>query len=289
MDATARRSHALPSRVARHGYDVDVTRTSYLRVYQPLASFPASERQAWSVEGRGEHAEEANAARSWLLRSSMPGADTWPTEGAFIRELDGRILVCPWRTRLRMLAGMLAFRGSIPEEVAEAFVPESQAQDAARELESMEITAPEVRSHIIHANWHVPLRWFAAFSDSERVLVEDRAGLRIRYEATLDDARARLTEAASILERSWVDEAVTAAVRELNEWLGEFTEDGILELDYGSVAGAFDDDELVDDRSGEAVWVCLEALRAGDVVKAGRIFGELSERWSAVRAREVVN
>lgn len=266
-----------------------VTRTSYLRVYQPLASFPANERQAWSVQGRADAVEEADAARSWLLRSSMPGLDTWPTEGAFIREMEGQILVCPWRTRLRMLAGMLAFRGSVPEEVAEAFVPEAQAEDAARELATIEISAPEVRSHIIHANWHVPLRWFTAFSDAERVLVEDRSGLRIRYEATLDDARARLAEAASILERSWVDEGVTGAVRELNEWLGEFTEPGVLELDYASVAGAFEDDELVDDRSGEAVWTCLEALRSGDVLKAGRVFGELSERWSAIRAREVVN
>lgn len=248
-----------------------------------------SERRAWSEEKSSELAEEHNATRSWLLRSSMPLLDEWPTEGAFIREVEGKILVCPWRTRLRMLAGMLAFRGSIPEEVAEAFVPEQQAEEAARELAHLEETTPDIRSHIIHANWHVPLRWFAAFAATERILVEDRSGLRIRYETSLAAAKDRLTDAASILERSWVDEGVTAAVRELSEWLGEFDDDGLLELDYGSVGGAFDADELVEDRSGEEVWECLDALRQGDVVKAGRLFEELTERWSAVRAREVVN
>lgn len=279
----------LPFRPRADGYHVEVTRTSYLRVYQPLTSFPVSERRGWSGPARTEMADEQTASRSWLLRSAMPGVDKWPTEGAFIRERDGTILVCPWRTRLRMLAGMLAFRGSLPEEVADAFVPETQAVEAAQELAHLEESTPEVRSHIIHANWHVPLRWFAAFTSSERILVEDRSGLRIRYETSLENARSRLTDAASILERSWVDEGVTEAVRELNGWLSEFADDGLLELDYGSVAGVFHDDELVDDRSGEEVGVCLEALRSGDIVKAGRIFGELSERWSAVRAREIVN
>jgi hypothetical protein len=188
-----------------------------------------------------------------------------------------------------MLAGLLAFRGSIPEEVADAFVPESEARRAAHELAVLGEEHPEVRSHILHANWHVPLRWFAAFDDSERILTEDKEGLRVRYETPLSDGRARLERARTVLEGSLIDESVTEAVRELLEWLSAFPEDGLLELDYGSVAGTFSHDELLEDRSAAQVASCLEALASGDVVRAGRTFAELTERWTEVRSLEVLN
>ncbi|MGH2755945.1 MAG: hypothetical protein ACRDLB_16135 [Actinomycetota bacterium] len=267
-----------------------MTSTSYLRVYQPLSVFSEREREAWVALSDEYDGRDTVATKRWLLRSALP-LDTFPapTEGAFIRRLDGALLVCPWRTRLRMLAGLLAFRGSMPDEVAEAFVSDNEARHAARELARLEEDRPDIRSHIIHANWHVPLRWFAAFEDTERVLTEDKQGLRIRYESQLSSARARLTHALKVLETSWIDEGVTAAVRELRDWLGEFSEEGLLELDYASVARTFSDEDLVDDHSAAEVWNCLEALESGDVVKAGRTFTELTDRWTEVRAREVVN
>ena len=267
-----------------------MTSTSYLRVYQPLSVFSERERDAWIALSDEQDGKDVVATKRWLLRSVLP-LDTFPapTEGAFLRRVDGALLVCPWRTRLRMLAGLLAFRGSMPDEVAEAFVSENEARHAARELARLEEDRPDIRSHIIHANWHVPLRWFAAFDDSERVLTEDKEGLRIRYEAKLSDAKVRLSHALKVLETSWIDEGVTAAVRELREWLGEFPEEGLLELDYASVARTFPDDELVEDHSAAEVQSCLEALEAGDVIRAGRAFAELTDRWTEVRAREVVN
>lgn len=210
-------------------------------------------------------------------------------DGAFSRRVEGEVLICPWRTRLRMLAGLLAFRGSVPEEVADAFVPASEARRAAHELAVLGEEHPEVRSHILHANWHVPLRWFAAFDDGERILTEDKAGLRVRYETTLNEGRGRLARAQSVLEGSLIDESVTEAVRELAGWLEAFPEDGLLELDYASVASTFTDDELLEDRSAAEVAACLEALAAGDVVRAGRTFSTLTERWTEVRSLEVLN
>lgn len=231
---------------------------------------------------------DPEAGRRWLISAALPvvapGGD-----GAFVRDVRGTVYVCPFRTRLRMLAGLLAFRSSIPEEVAEAFVPEDLARRAAAELEDLGESRPDVRSHILHANWHVPLRWFAAFEGTDRILTEDTGGLRIRYETRLGEATTRLGRALSILESSWIDDAVVAALRELLEWLNDFDEEGILELDYASVAGMFEDDELAEDRSAEEVWTCLEALDAGDVALASRIFGDLSDKWTEMRAREVVN
>lgn len=272
------------------GYARGVIATCYLRVYQPLSAFSDEERSHWAGERKPTEVGEHNAARRWLISASLPSEPVLvPGEGAFVRTYGTSMLVCPWRTRLRMLAGLIAFRGSVPEEVADAFVPEEEALRAAHALARLDEDHPEIRSHILHANWHVPLRWFSAFDDSERILTEDKEGLRIRYEAPLSVAAARLEKALEILEGSMIDATVTEAVRELLEWLAGFPEEGLLELDYASVARIFTDDELLEDHSAAEVWVCLDSLAGGDVVRAGTIFGNLTDRWTEARAHEVVN
>lgn len=266
-------------------------RTSYLRVYQPPASIEGLPGPETWLSEEEQDIVATRTSHRWLLRADLPSLDPSPslTEGAFVRRVDGHVLVCPWRTRLRMLAGLLAFRGSVPDEVAEAFVDEADARRAASQLARLETTHPEVRNHIIHANWHVPLRWFAAFDPAQRILTEDKQGLRIRYESPLSEAKVRLSRALEILESSWIDDAVTGAVRELGEWVDDFAEEGILELDYASVAGIFTDEDLLEDQSSAVVWSCLDALEVGDVVRAGQAFAELTAKWSDVRAFEVIN
>lgn len=266
-------------------------RTSYLRVYEPLDAFAPSERERYGARRQEGEDGAQSAARRWLIDRAMPDEEPLRgfTDGAFVRNVDGVTLICPWRTRLRMLAGLVAFRGTVPEEVAEAFVPQEEAERAARELDAIGRRHPGLRSHIIHANWHVPLRWFCAFDDSERILVEDAHGLRLRYETAVETATNRLTRALDVLEGSWLDDNVTDAVRELTEWISGFRTDGLLELDYGSVAGTFDADDLVDDRTASEVWVCLDALSDGDLERAATVFETMSERWAEVRAMEVAN
>ena len=263
-------------------------RTAYLRIYQPLAAFSEEERSR--LESADETSPfEATASRRWLIRSSLPEEAFTATEGAFVREVDSVVLLCPWRTRLRMLAGMLAFRSSVPDEVADVFVPEDQARRAADELAALGNDRPEIRSHILHANWHVPLRWFALFGDDERILTEDKDGLRIRYETSIEEGKKRLRETLEVLERSWTEDSVITALRELIDWLEGFSYDGIVELDYGSVAGMFDDEDLLEDRSAGEVRACIDALASGDLTTAGRIFSDLTERWTEARSLELVN
>ena len=269
-----------------------VIRTSYLRVYQPIDAFSDEERHHWLKQAERSEPRGQISATRWLLYAALPDGKLLQNSsgGAFVRrDAQNRLLICPWRTDLRMLAGMLAFRNSVPDEVADAFVPEQEALRAAHELASLGEQHPEIRSHILHANWHVPLRWFAAFVDGDRILTEDKDGLRIRYEAALGESTARLKHAVDVLEETWIDDAVIAAVRELTEWVTDFGGDGLLELDYGSVAGMFADDDLLEDRSAGEVAACLEALESEDVVRAGRIFATLTDRWTEARAKEVVN
>jgi hypothetical protein len=268
-----------------------MVRTCYLRVYEPLALFPPHERDTWESQSQGDDELDALASQRWLITAALPGSDSFSAldAGAFIRRVQDQVLVCPWRTRLRMLTGLLAFRSLVPDEVADAFVPEMEAQRAARELATIDEQAPEMRSHILHANWHVPLRWFGAFDDSERILIEDKGGLRLRYETRTSQAKTRLHYALTILESAHVDDSITAALRELIDWLSMFSDSGLLELDYGTVAQMFDEEDLLEDRSAGEVQQCLRALEEGDLAEAGRLFATLSERWADARSLEILN
>lgn len=261
-----------------------------MRVYQPVESFASDDTERWLAEGVSEQ-PESQVGRAWLVSGRLPGAKDGfsVADGAFVRRSEDKVYLCPWRTRLRMLVGLLAFRGTLPEEVADAFVDDEVARRAARELAEISDTHPDVRSHILHANWHVPLRWFAAFDPAERILTEDRNGLRVRYETTLAQARDRLERAVDILDESWLDDGVAEALRELREWVADFPSEGLLELDYGSVAAMFENDDLVDDRSADEVWSCLDALQVGDADRAARTFANLSDRWATARAHEAMN
>lgn len=260
---------------------------AYLRVYEPESSFPSNEAAEWLR--RAADAEPAERPGRYLVTGSLPEGRGLAAEGAYVRTVGGRTYICPWRTRLRMLAGLLAFRESVPEEVADAFVPPEEAGKAARELAELDARFPRVRSHILHANWHVPLRWFVAFAADEHILVEDRNGLRVRYETTVARALERLDEGISVLDSAWADDSVASALEELRAWLSEFSAEALLELDYGGVARLLDEDRLVDENCAAEIAACLQALAAGEMDRAIAAFDDLSERWARVRALEILN
>ena len=69
-------------------------KTAYLRIYQPLASFPSQEREQWMENSREVDSPEP-ATRRWLIAASLPDHHdlATPTEGAFVRERDGVTLI----------------------------------------------------------------------------------------------------------------------------------------------------------------------------------------------------
>lgn len=274
----------MPKVFAIHRYDARMVRTSYLRVYQPITRFSREERERWAAAS-GSSREAF--PRSWLITQRLP--DEQMEEEVFVRKVQGDTLICPRRTRLRVLASLLAFRDSVPDEVADEFVPEGVARRAARELARIGETMPEVRSHILQANWHVPLRWFVAFDDSERVLIEDRHGLRIRYETKLSTARERLKTALRVLDGVWSDDEIASSLEELAEWIALFPSDGLLEMDYASVAGLFPPDELVEDRTAAEIAACLDSVARGDLRRAASLYSSVTDRWADVRAQEILN
>lgn len=240
---------------------------SYLRVYQPLDSFPRRERARWSeyIES-GVTARSEGGYRQIVFAGSGHTGILYPlqAEHAYFKMNAAKTYVCPWRVRLRILAGLLAFRNTLPVDVADAFVPEDEAEKAIDQLDQLRIDQPDARSHIATAAWQVPLRWFVAFDDSERLLDLGAERATIRYETDLANAAARVESSLAILRSSMIPHGVVQLMEELGEWMGEFPAESLLELDYASVAGLFSDDDISADHSAAEVWACLHALRMED-------------------------
>ena len=246
-------------------------KTAYLRVYQPtdsvtlaVAKLPAS-----LFEGDG------------IIRSGPFGLQDEPMgEDAWVAEFDGREFVCPRRPRLRMLEGVLAFHRAYRDIGGDVLVPEQIAQRAAEELKKLLDAEPEQRAQVLTSLWHIPLRWFVAFSPEERELIETSNGTAVRYRTLQADATARIQASLKILEGTDFGQAVTDDLEEYGDWIGGFDTNALIELDYGTISEMFSGAELALDESVEDVWNALKGLANDDWDQAATAYTRVSERWS---------
>jgi hypothetical protein len=269
---------------------------AYLRIFRPLDAFGEEERAGWEryILGGGAppavrpvYREEATAGERRLgLLASAEG------EHADIRFSGGTYYVCPWRTRLRILASIVSLRESAVAEVAETFVPEAEARRAARELARLRRREPSAAPCMLQSPWHVPIRWFVLVDDGERRLVEsveNDGGYRLYYWTPINLARKRAERALAILRRSELAPLVQM-VRELAQWLSAFDSRAYIELDYGGVSSLFSWDDLDNDHSGREVQEAVEAIgQPGGMGRAGELYQGVMSRWSDAMSRESLN
>lgn len=291
---------------------------AYLRVYEPLSAFPDRERaRLMRVIERGdapdvaaglaaEHAAGLAAAVA-VPPLVMPPDDA---DGAFVREKDGALLVCPLRTRLRSWLALAEFRSGMPEEILAAFVPPAIADDAENDLEKWVAAHPDLRSHIRASAWHVPLRWFCLFDPTERDVVTegepeaDRpreaaapaqpsptplARRACRFVTPMASARRRAARALAAMRRAYADGPVVGRLEDVARWLEEFHPHGVVELDYGGLTQLLRDDELRDDDSAELITAAVRALGRGDTDRAGALSERVLDRWRRLRDLESAN
>jgi hypothetical protein len=241
--------------------------TAYLRVY-----VPADRAGSWPAHDRDDD----------RLQLSMDGRFIWsePLEpDAFVTEWEGSKYVCPRYPRLRMIEGILAFSGMAPTL---GMLTDDERASLTHELESRR--GSNTRSHILASPWHVPLRWFSAFSPSERELVEVPGGLTIRYRTSLGDAADRVRWAAAVLDAVGFADQIVDQVKELEAWITAFPAGSMLELDYGSVGSGSPGHELTFDESAAEVRESLEALERGDAAAARDAYMRVAGRWAKRQA-----
>jgi hypothetical protein len=267
---------------------------AYLRAFRPLDSYPESERAEWEryiVSGGHPPAHRP------VYRHESFAADRFvgllaPADGEYadVRLVDGLYYVCPWRTRLRILAGILSLRESAPPELAQTFVPESEARRAARELARIKRREPSAQPAILQSPWHVPVRWFVLVDDDERRLVESAIGeFRLMYWTPIAAARRRAERALHAVRRSELA-PITEVIRELAEWLAGFHPRSMIELDYGGVSSLFTWDELDNDHSGREIQEAIEEIaKPGGMARAAELYQNVSGRWAEAMSRESLN
>lgn len=269
---------------------------AYLRVFRPLSTYPPEERARWEryiVAGGSppptrpvyrEESARADGAVGLLASAAGDHAD--------VRLVDGQYYICPWRTRLRVLASILSLRESASAEVVEAFVPETEARRAARELARMKRRDPSAVPAMLQSPWHVPVRWFTLVDDDERHVVETPSGgYRLYYWTPLATAKRRAERALQVLRRSELS-PVAGMVRDLAEWLSAFHPKSFVELDYDTVSSLFTWDELDNDHGGREIQESIEAIAdpaLGGLAKAGERYQGVVNRWAEAMNRESLN
>jgi len=261
---------------------------AYLRAFEPLDVMPSHDRERWRryvADGHGISLsaaldEEARIAAVRLITGLAPRS----AQSALVRRAGERILICPIELAERHAVALVAFREGVPDQVADAFVPEAQATAALRTVDGLERPP-----HILESGWGVPLRWFVLFTPDDRHFTDapEGRGPRVSYLAVAGTAVERLDRALGIVRAHIEDgEEMAESLQELRDWVGSFHPRSIVELDYGSVAGLVDPEELVLDASCAEVWDALESLDRGDAFGAARAYAAVSERWASLRARE---
>lgn len=266
-----------------------------LRVYEPLAAFEGAERERWEAyaatgaspsPAAAQAMEHTAALRALVGRPPLTVPDL--AEHAYVTEVDGMTLVCPWRTRLRSLEALEEFLADVPDELVEAWVPRSLAEGLGEQVDELRLSAPDQRPGILTSTWHVPLRWFVLVDTKERE-VRLGADRSLVYRTPMSRARRRVARALAVLRRTLEDGVVTLGIEELGRWLEEFHPRSLVELDYGGLVHLLDDAELSQDESARDVALALAALAEGDGDRAGAAYGRVMARMKALQAVESAN
>ena len=266
--------------------------SSYLRIYEPLSSLAPAERRRWEIYLSSEKPPDNVTGVQVEQRAALVAAIGLPprsdVEHAFVHRLSNITYVCPWRTAMRRFQAMGEFRRSMPDEIAEAFIPRRDAEAAERALERMRDAEPDLKSYILSETWQVPIRWFLPFEGEERRLSVE--GTRsMTYRTSMANARRRVARALAVLRRTLDEGAMLEGVEDLGRWLEGYHPRSLVELDYGGLVALFDDEELYADESAADVAHAVASLGAGETDEASTAYERVTDRWGAVRAFEVAN
>ena len=280
--------------------------TTHLRVYEPLAAFPASERARWeayTAEARatgglldGPAAVRAEHATA-LAALVRPVLEVGP-EQALVRVHDGLAYVCPLDTQRRVLESLLEFRDGLADIVADAFVPRALAERAEAELSALATAragaeSPEADprpAHVVTATWHVPLAWFLLVEASEVTVVPGTGPgdpeRSVTCATTMASARRRAARALDLLRRTIPEAPTVRGLEAAARWLEEFHPYSRVEVDYGDLVHVLGDDFLAYDTSVADLTEGMALLRSGDGPGAAAVYERVVTRWRPVQAKE---
>lgn len=244
---------------------------AYLRVYEPLAAFPAGERAEWeSWLARNPEpktlAEEQSASLRGLVAVPPIAVPENESRVAYLLPVGGETpLVCPWQSRLRSWLALTELRAVHGDGGVRLFWPQGVLESADSEYERWWAEDPEALPHILTASWQVPIRWLVLFGMEDAVTGDARGAVgdsgergveggergergegaeaekvvlpTLQFRTAMSQARKRCARALRVLKRALGAGPLVEAVETLGMWLEEFHPLSVVELDYGGLMG----------------------------------------------------
>ncbi|MDX1659434.1 MAG: hypothetical protein R3343_11490 [Nitriliruptorales bacterium] len=267
---------------------------AYLRVFEPLDAFPALERGWWESyvdSGSGLTRADAEAAESRASITRLLGGNRAATgiapEVAFVRRVGKRIHVCPLELELRAAAALRTFRQEVPRQLVDAFLPDGDVRQTLEQLEGTR-RAP----HILESVWAVPFEWFALFAPRERRFRNppEGRGPSLTYLTSAGQSHERLERVMDVIEANLEHaDTLLADLVELGDWVDEFDDSSLIELDYGGISALGSVVALESDTTCADLWQAVESLEAGDELGAAAHYGVARSRWSRLRDMRSAN
>jgi len=262
-----------------------------LRIYEPLKSFPPSQRERWLRDAipTSRHDEQERA----LQRIITPERIDARADGAYVIDIEGEIFVAPWSTTARSIAALEEFKSSLPEPLIALFIPQGVDEALTNASRTTNSNDDLARSHILTETWMVPPRWFSLFTVEDRERGHDDRGPWVRMRTTMANARRHANIALQTVLASFGPGQPASEMEELTDWLEMFDGGSIVECDYGGLALYLEQSikatggvGIEDDSSVEDIRSSLAGLAAGDGILAGIGYERLVGRWRAVAAYE---
>jgi hypothetical protein len=287
---------------------------AYLRVYEPLSAFDSdvADRIQEAVQnGQLDYSSVGERERDLWFRSQLsqpptllPGelANGSPSPRAMRdvlvldpAEVSGEVaegpLVCPLDVRARSAAALVGFLSTAHPtltEVALTASPDHVREKATRVLADL----PAGAVHIVSTTWTVPLPWFTLVDPTQRHLVlaqRDDPRRQVCWRVAMPDARARVTKAHELAERTMGDQGPTKVLEDTGRWLEHFHPESAVELDYGGLVQLLTDEQLQEDTSAEDVHAIVTALEQENVEEIASRFERLRDFWGELAVRERFN
>jgi hypothetical protein len=272
---------------------------AYLRIYEPLAAFPPAERSAW--EGwladladpaqRPTLADEQERSLRGLIAVPPIAVPEAEERLAYVLEVDGAQLICPWQSRLRSWLALTELRSVHGDTAVRLFWPQAVLDRADSCYDQWWAEDPEALPHILTCSWQIPIRWLVLFEMSEGVLGDE--GDTLRFRTPMAQARRRGARALRVLTRAVGAGPLVEAVETLGMWLEEFHPLAVVELDYGGLMGllaaqgALGADERFEGRLMDSsvgyVADGMAALSAGNDEQVTAAYLRYRAKWDAVR------
>lgn len=225
--------------------------------------------------------DEPLASFRRLLSTPPAAAPAGPSAAAYLLTAGRHRFWCPADERHRCWEALRAARED-GGKLLEAAFPAHVLDEAAADYERWSAAHPDVVPHVRASAWHVPIRWFAAFDPTERV-VEREPEPSVVYRTTMVDARRRLSRSHALLRRKAPRDRLTGAVRDLGVWVNEFHPRSVLELDYGGLVELLGIDDVADDPSVASMTAVVAALGDGRGTDAWARYRTLVDRWRRVQ------